>query len=408
MTITDVSILGAVAVTAAWLLSPQVRKSKNWRATVTPLASIIGSGFLVAAPLVAVIVGKAAPLAMLGIVLLAYGIGGIIRFNIRNLEPLLAGDVPPPRSIWLVEKASGIVLSVAYIVSVAFYLRLLSSFVLHGAGQNAGLYVNLLTSAILLFIGLTGYIRGLHALERLEVYSVTIKLTIIAALILGLGMFDLSSFGDIFTHDIAVKDHNAFQQLRLLAGLLLIVQGFETSRYLGAEYDADTRINTMRQAQFVSGVIYVIFVLLALPLLTHMKGTNPDETAIIDLARLVSPILPAMLIIAAVMSQFSAAIADTLGGGGLIAQSIGKKLDSRRSYLVITFSAIALVWFANIFQIISIASRAFAFYYLLQGINAWLAAGKCLCGWRCCLQRTRFGALILILAFVVIFGLAAE
>lgn len=408
MTLQDGFILLAAIATGVWLFSPQVRQSIRWRATVTPLASIIGSGFLIAGPLVAVIVGKAAPIVMLAIVVIAYGIGGVIRFNIRNIEPLLRDRERLPNRIFLIEKFSGLALSVAYLVSVAFYLRLLASFVLNGLDQNSALYANILTTAILLFIGLVGNFRGLRSLERLEAYSVTIKLAIIAALLLGIGMFDVHSLSDVFNNEIPVNDHDVFHQLRLLAGLLLIVQGFETSRYLGAEYDADTRINTMRQAQLVSGVIYVAFVLLALPLLTHLKGTDPDETAIIELARLVSPFLPAMLIVAAVMSQFSAAVADTVGGGGLMAENTGGKLDSRRSYLVITLAAIALIWLADIFEIISIASRAFASYYLLQTINAWLAAGNCFCGWRCCLERTRFGAIAAILAFVVIFGHSAE
>ncbi len=408
MTITDFFIVIAALVTGAWLFSPQVRKSKRWQAAVTPLASIIGSGFLIAAPLVGVIVGKAAPLAMLAIVVLAYGIGGIIRFNIRHLEPLLHDRKRLPRKILIVERLSDLALSAAYIVSVAFYLRLLSSFVLHGLGQESPFYADLLTTVILLFIGLIGFARGLNALERLETYSVTIKLAIIAALLLGLALFDLRAIGEIFTNDIPVKDHNLFHQIRLLGGILLIVQGFETSRYLGAEYDADTRIDTMRQAQLISGVIYVVFVLLALPLLTHMEGTDPDETAIIELAQLVSPVLPFLLIIAAVMSQFSASVADTIGGGGLMEESSNSKLSSRHSYLIITFAAIALVWVADIFQIISIASRAFAFYYLLQSINAWFVAGKCYCGWRCYMERIRFGVIIAILTFVVIFGHAAE
>ena len=57
---------------------------------------------------------------------------------------------------------------------------------------------------------------------------------------------------------------------------------------------------------------------------------------------------------------------------------------------------------------LDIASRAFAFYYLLQSINAWFTAGKCHCGWRCCLERVRFGFFIAILTFVVIFGHSAE
>jgi len=344
----------------------------------------------------------------LAIVVLAYGIGGVIRFNIRNLEPILHGRARSSQKILLVEKFSGLVLSAAYIVSIAFYLQLLSSFVFHGLEHDQHLYANILTTVLLLFIGLIGFTRGLHALEWLEEYAVTIKLAIIAALILGLGMYDFRSLDDIFINEIPVNNHTGFHQLRLLAGIFLIVQGFETSRYLGAEYDADTRIHTMRQAQFVSGVIYVAFALLALPLLTHMKGTDPDETAIIELAGLVSPILPVLLVVAAVMSQFSAAVADTIGGGGLMAENTGERLDSRRSYLVITLIAIVLIWVADIFQIISIASRAFAFYYLLQCINAWLTVGKCYCGWRCCLERIRFGVFIAILTFIVVFGHAAE
>ncbi|MCF6313799.1 MAG: hypothetical protein L3J39_15245 [Verrucomicrobiales bacterium] len=265
-----------------------------------------------------------------------------------------------------------------------------------------------MTTVILLFIGVVGRVRGLHALERLEVYSVTIKLSLIAALLVGLISYDFVYLGDIFSQAIPVKDHNIFHQIRLLAGILLIVQGFETSRYLGADYDAETRIATMRRAQWVSGVIYVVFVILAMPLLTHLQGTNPDETAIIGLAILVSPVLPVLLIIAAVMSQFSAAVADTIGGGGLISENTEDRLGKRSGYLLITLLAVALVWFSNIFELISIASRAFAFYYLLQSINAWLVAGKCRDGGSCCWVRVRIGFFILILSFVVLFGHSAE
>ncbi len=248
-------------------------------------------------------------------------------------------------------------------------------------------------------------------LEKLRLLRCWLSWFLLTALVVSsVSTFAISnrSLGDIFTNDIPIKDHNIFHQFRLLAGILLIVQGFETSRYLGDEYNADTRINTMRQAQFISGVIYVVFVLLALPFLTHLEGTDPDETAIIGLARLISPVLPILLVVAAVMSQFSASVADTIGGGGLMSENTGKKLNNRRSYLIITFAAILLVWTADIFQLISIASRAFAFYYLLQSINAWLTAGKCYCGWRCCLERICLAFCISILTFIITFGHSAE
>jgi hypothetical protein len=167
------------------------------------------------------------------------------------------------------------------------------------------------------------------------------------------------------------------------------------------------RIKTMRRAQIISGVIYVVFAFLALPLLTRLIDSSPNETAIIELAKFVSPWLPFLLIIAAVMSQFSAAVADTVGGGGLLEEETNKRINSRSGYLLIAAAAIALVWFADIFQIISIASRAFAFYYLLQCINAWLVASFCCEGKRLWWERLRFGILILILAFATLFGRSA-
>lgn len=40
----------------------------------------------------------------------------------------------------------------------------------------------------------------------------------------------------------------------------MIVQSFETSRYLGAEYDAKNRIRTIRYAQRLSAAIYLLFI----------------------------------------------------------------------------------------------------------------------------------------------------
>ena len=77
-------------VFAGLLLQPALLGQRFWRATITPLASIIGSGFLIIAPLLGSIAGERALAAMLLILLLAYSVGGVIRFNIRHAEPLLA------------------------------------------------------------------------------------------------------------------------------------------------------------------------------------------------------------------------------------------------------------------------------------------------------------------------------
>ena len=361
-------LLGAACIIAALLFHPKVRLSRNWRATVTPLASIIGSGFLVAAPLLAHAVNGWAFFAMLGIVLLAYGIGEVLRFNIRHAEPLLNQAQTPPLLL-NIEGLSSFVLSTAYVISVAFYLRLLASFVLHAMAIDNDFYANILTTGVLMSIALIGLWRGLEGLENLEEAAVNIKLAIIAALLLGLIAFD-------FHWLVQTENHISYSPLkdwphsmRLLAGILLIVQGFETSRYLGAEYDAHTRIRTMRYAQLLSAAIYLLFIGLSLPLLNGFHEPR-SETALITLSAIVSPILPAMLIVAALMSQFSAAVADTAGSGGLLSEFSRQRLSPRLAYIVVVVLAIILIWSANIFEIITIASRAFAAYYLLQCLVA--------------------------------------
>jgi hypothetical protein len=81
---------------------------------------------------------------------------------------------------------------------------------------------------------------------------------------------------------------------------------------------------------------------------------------------MIAPALPFLLIIAAVMSQFSAAVADTIGSGGLLAEATKRKISVNTSYLLITCSGIALTWLTNIYTIITIASKAFSVYYILQ------------------------------------------
>jgi len=84
------AVITAIAlVLAAYLaLSRKLAGSSDWKATVTPLASIMGSGFLVSAPLLAGVVGDMALVYMSGLLVLAYFVGGTIRFNIRYFEPI--------------------------------------------------------------------------------------------------------------------------------------------------------------------------------------------------------------------------------------------------------------------------------------------------------------------------------
>ena len=401
------ALLGATAVMVGLLLlSPKMRYSQRWQATVTPLASIIGSGFLVVVPLLGHEIGNWAVWGMLGIVLLAYGIGAIIRFNIRYTEPLLLQPNAPFLSE-ITENLADLSLGLAYIISVTFYIRLLASFLLRGVGGGeAEFSVRIIATIVLLFIGGTGMWRGLGGLEKLEEYAVSVKLAIIAALIIGLAYYNgQSRLTGTGLEAISISG-NWWHTLRVMAGMLLVVQGFETSRYLGDEFDAPLRIRSMRDAQLISAVIYIIFVGLATILLTDLPA-KVDETAIIDLVKIVAPILPPMLVIAALMSQFSAAVADTIGSGGLIVELTRKRVGLAQSYALIIGLSIVLTWTANIFEVISLASRAFAVYYLMETISAWITARHTLQGRSRLVMTGKMAIAIIILTFVIIFAIPA-
>jgi hypothetical protein len=68
--ITVVAALVAIGVTGLVFLSP-ITRTDTWRAIVTPLASIIGSGFLICGPFLAKEFGGAALPAMAALLLLA-------------------------------------------------------------------------------------------------------------------------------------------------------------------------------------------------------------------------------------------------------------------------------------------------------------------------------------------------
>ena len=404
MLLLNESVLLVAVLAFAVLQNKHLRQSSFWRATVTPLASIIGSGFLIIAPLMAEVAGELAPLAMASILLVAYGIGAVVRFNIKYCERHTGSY--QPLIVQRLEHASGITLSIAYVISIAFYLRLMSAFLFSAFEDTAPFMEASLTTIVLAAIGGLGWRYGLTALERMETLAVSVKLAIIVALLAGLlhhNLVEGFSFVGVRAAHLSFLD-----QLRMLAGMLLVVQGFETSRYLASEYSPDKRIASMKLAQRLSAVIYLFFIILILPLIHHLEQGNPDETAIIDLSAFAAPILPALLALAAIMSQFSAAVADTVGAGGLLEQESDQRLSSRTAYLGIVGSAIILIWVTDIFAIIAFASRAFALYYLLQTLlGIWVICQGSVASIKEGLRLMCFVTMAGILTFAVLFALPA-
>jgi len=366
--LTLVIIATAAALGGYLAFSRRLATSSSWKATVTPLASIMGSGFLVSAPLLAGIVGNLALVCMAALLLLAYGVGGAIRFNISYFEPIESRRGVAQE----VAAVSRVVLAGAYFISVTYYLQLLAAFLLSALGVENETLGNVITTVLLVIIGVVGMWRGLGLLESLEKYAVSLNLGMIGALLLALLVYNLDLLAGGAWSLPAISSTIDLRDLRVLLGLLIVVQGFETSRYLGDRHPPEQRIATMRAAQRISTVIYLVFIALATVLFREDLGA--DVTAIMDMTRPVAAVLPLLLAVAAMSSQFSAAVADNSGAGGLIEEITGRSVPLRYAYLLILLVTVALTWETNVNEIIAYASRAFALYYTLQCAVAWLVA----------------------------------
>jgi len=362
-------VVVALAVAAYLALSKRLGASKVWKATVTPLASIMGSGFLVSAPLLAGLVGKWAVLCMAVLLVVAYAVGHVIRFNIRYFEPMEHDGYGPVQDAAFVSR---VVLAGAYFISVTYYLQLLAAFALNAVGVQGELWANMVTTFILLAIGVVGMWRGLDELEKVEGYAISLNLGMIAALLLALLVYNIQLFVGGDWQLPGISSRIDFHDMRVLLGLLIVVQGFETSRFLGDEHPAEQRISTMRMAQWISGVIYLVFIGLATVL--FQEGMGSDVTAIIKMTAPVAVVLPVLLSFAAIGSQFSAAVADNSGAGGLLEDITQRKLPVRFAYLLIMLITVALTWQTNVNAIIAYASRAFALFYMIQCLVAFMVA----------------------------------
>jgi hypothetical protein len=106
------------------------------------------------------------------------------------------------------------------------------------------------------------------------------------------------------------------------------------------------------------------------------------------------------LILAAAMSQFSAAVADTMSATGNMEEITDHHLKGKFGYLLVGGGAIALTWSANTLEILALASRAFAFYYLLQCFVAFTVSKS---------SAQKLGILVLsvALAFITVFAVPA-
>ena len=187
--------------------------------------------------------------------------------------------------------------------------------------------------------------------------------------------YDISTGTAWFQHN-PISDLGLIETLSVLAGMLMVTQGFETTRFMGGQYSVTQRIKAVKYSQNIATLLYVLFIGLTCPIFLTFPIVELNETTISHTLGQAVWILPFLLLIAATASQLSAALADTIGGGGLLKELIKFSLSTNIYYMLVILLAIALVWSADVFQIINLASKGFALYYLVQTIIASLLLFK--------------------------------
>ena len=337
-------------------------------AAVPPLASIFGSGFLIIIPVLERTLGGLAIVGISGVCLFAWFVGSAIRHNMREVEPLQdSGRLD--RTTRRLEEAADLVILAAYVISVALYLRIMAEYVVEYVASPSDDAERLLASGAVVLIVSVGVFRGFAGLdlaERLALIAVLVLTTVLGASLL------LTDAGDLLGGGLELPgapSRTIGNVLLVLGGIVITVQGFETVRYLGAEYDRETRVWACRLSQLVSASIYIGFVAVATPAMAVASGQAPDDT-LLDITSRIVPLLSLPVVLTAVLSQFSAATADTVAAHGNLHQIAARLMRDPRGYIASGAAALVMIWTIRIFPLIAVASRAFAAYYALQCVVA--------------------------------------
>ena len=337
-------------------------------ATVTPLASILGSGLLIIVPILERTLGALSVVGAIGVCTVAWLVGTAIRHCVRIVEPLAAdGDLDPITR--RVDRFADAVIVVAYVISVALYLRIMAQYVVsYTTGGEGALTERIIACATVALIVGIGVLRGFTGLDRLDRVSLVGVLVLITVLGVTLAVSDGQALLDQGLRLPPVPDTGLGNVLLVLGGIVITVQGFETVRFLGDEFDAETRIRASRLAQLTAASIYVGFVAVATPVMGLGNAAKADST-LLDITARVAPLLALPLVLSAVLSQFSAGIADIAAAEGNLRKLSGW-MRGPRPYLASGTVAIALAATVPTYTIVAVASRAFAAYYALQAVVA--------------------------------------
>jgi hypothetical protein len=351
-----------------YLLSrSRVQQSQRYQAMVVPMANIMDVGFLVLAPAIVLLAGYAAPLVMLGICLLAMATGFAISYNIRHQEPLEGTSDPVNK----VDTVSRWALYAASVVNIAYYTLLLFTLALWPLGfytETRLAVLGVVFLALLLAVGWFGGLQWLNKLGyRTTAFNLAAVVAVVSAIVIWNGLVALAGEWTLPERPFSM-DGNDF---RKVLGLFAIVQGFEAARYIGSRFSADLRISGMRAAQYISTVVFVVLLASSIFLFANTE-TEFDGTAIFKVSDVVGDLLPWLILLAALGSQLSAIVNATMSRSDML---VSLRVPRRFTFVLLVAPAVVIFIMADIAQAVSLASRVFAAYFLLQaliaGVLAW-------------------------------------
>jgi hypothetical protein len=376
------------------LYRPRIQQSKDYQATVVPLANIMDVGFILFSPAIVLLVGFRAPFFMLGICLVAIAAGLAIAYNIRNYEPVEGEGGRPDR----LERISEWSLLGASMVNIAYYTMILMMLIqlpFDWDSVNGRTVMGIALLAVLVVIGMSGGMDWLNqAGNRTTAFNLAAVIGIVIAFLvanvqeaLG-GRWDLGPSPDLGTEEI-----------RKMVGLFAIVQGFEASRYIGVRFGSERRVSTMRVAQVVSTIVFVLFVVtLLLAFLPPPPGVEEDASAIFAVSALVGDMLPWLLLLAALGSQTSAIIGATSSRSDML---VHHKIPRTTTFPIILIPAIMLVIFVDVNMAVNLASRVFAAFFTIQASLALILASRKKNWW----AVAGFAGVALVMLTIMVFGL---
>ena len=366
---------------------------------MTPLASILGSGLLIIVPVLERALGSLAVFGAIGVCVVAWLAGTATRHCVRVVEPLAATgelDAVTRRIDW----SADAVIVVAYVISVALYLRIMAQYVVAFAtGGPAPLAERIIACGTVVLIIVIGVLRGFGGLDRLDRISLIAVLVLTTVLGATLAVHDGQLLAGAGLSLPPRPDTGLGRVLLVLGGIVITVQGFETVRYLGDEFDANTRVWASRIAQLIAASIYIGFVAVATPVMGLGTPSGADDT-LLDITARVAPILALPLALSAVLSQFSAGIADTAAAAGNLSK-LSDRMHGSRPYLISGTAAVVLAATVPTFTIVAVASRAFAAYYALQAVLALRTSPKIS-------RKIGYGALALLMAAIAVLAQPAD